>query len=307
MAHVRGALFLVLAASQLVGCLAHERDAGDAGTVGDAAASCGGGAECSAGNHCYCGRCISLDLAPGPCDPPCATAMHGDLCTAEGRVCPISACTSLVCTSGSFVTRPSGGCDASAILDAGAPDTGWCECPAPPPGCVYDGTPCGCSHMTCAPARCGREVCAAGTTCCNPSCGICVAPGSGCIDSICAPNCTPQDAHSGGRCAGGAGWAWDGAACRELACRCDGTECDDVFPSLGACNAYFSACTATDCTTDDATGVGGCAVVLGYAFSSRGCFAISGCSCTGADCARVVGRSETACNDAHASCPILFL
>lgn len=269
LAHVNGAFFVALAASQLVGCLAHERAADDAGAVTDASGGCGGGAPCTSGNHCYCNRCISLDLAPGACDPPCATARHGDLCTEEGRVCSSAPCTSLVCASGNFITVGAG-CDASAGDDAGA-DSGWCECPAPPPGCVYDGTPCVCSHMTC------------------------------------TPDCTPQDAHSNGRCAGSPGWAWDGTACRALSCSCVGTECDAIFPSESDCNAYFSACPPPDCHTDDAVGVGGCAVVIGYGFTSRGCLPVSGCSCTGADCATVTGQSETACNDAHASCPILFL
>lgn len=207
-----------------------------------------------------------------------------------------------------------GGLDAPWTSDAARldalvfPDAGWCECPAPPPGCVYDGTPCGCSHTTCAPRHCGRVVCGEGTSCCNASCGICVPPGADCPAVECAPNCAPQDAHSGGRCANDAGYAWDGTACRQIACRCVGTECADAFATQAECDAYFGGCPATiDCHTEDATGNGACAVVIGYAFSSRGCMPISGCSCSGADCATVVGRSEMQCTDAHASCPILFL
>lgn len=239
MAHV----FSLTLAASLTGCLAHERDAGDAGN--DAA---------------FIG--------------------FGD------------------------VALPDGG----LVLDVGTlPDVGGCECPAPPPGCVYDGTPCGCSHMTCAPQLCGRELCGPGTACCNSSCSLCVEPGMGCIDLACAPDCAPQDAHSNGRCAGEVGWAWDGTACRAIACRCAGTECDRVYPSFEACNSYFSACPSASCHEDDATGVGGCAAVLGYAFTVRGCLPVSGCSCTGADCAAVAGRTEADCNALHASCPILFL
>lgn len=306
MAHVRGALLVVFAASQLVGCLSHLRDGGDA--LGDGGtAGCGGGPDCTSGNHCYCGRCISLDLAPGACDPSCAAAMHGDLCTEEGRVCAIGACRSLVCTSGSFVTRTDDVCDAGASPDAGvAPDVGWCECPAPPPGCVYDGSPCVCSHLTCPTELCGRDVCSPGTTCCNASCGVCVPAGGGCDDLWCAPDCTAQDARSGGRCAGSVGWAWDGTACREIACRCEGTECDAIYPTRSACDAYFSACPAVDCSEDDARGDGECATLIGYVFTSRGCLPIVACGCTGTDCAAVAGRTEAACSDAHAGCPILF-
>jgi hypothetical protein len=192
------------------------------------------------------------------------------------------------------------------------PDTGWCECPAPPPGCVYDGTPCGCSHMTCAPpVHCGRDVCTGGLVCCNASCGLCAGPGADCPEIACAPDCTPQDAHSGGRCAGDAGWAWDGSACRAIACRCVGSECDAAFATEADCLSYFGTCPPVDppadCAADDATGTGGCDAVLGYAFGAHGCLPISGCSCVGADCGVVVGRSETDCNALHGDCPILFL
>src|SRR6478735_7766092 len=62
--------------------------------------------------------------------------------------------------------------DASSAPDAFvSPDAGGiCPfCPAAPPGCVYDGVPCACSHTTCTPIRCGRDVCAPGTVCCNDS------------------------------------------------------------------------------------------------------------------------------------------
>lgn len=192
-------------------------------------------------------------------------------------------------------------------------DAGWCECPAPPPGCTYDGVPCGCSHMTCVTPpidHCGREVCPAGTYCCNSSCSQCVGPGVDCEAILCSPDCRPQDARSGGRCANGVGFAWDGTACRQVACICVGTECDDIFATEAACEAYFGACETDpmpDCHEDDAMGQGDCDLLLGYAFTSRGCMPIGGCSCVGADCASVTGRSEEACNASHANCPILFL
>jgi hypothetical protein len=240
----------------------------------------------------------------------CATARSGDPCTEEGLSCPIGICAELVCSRGRFVALVAGDtCDAGMpppdvgiVEDSGS----WCECPAPPPGCTYDGSPCVCSHLSCPVEHCGRELCGPGTTCCNASCGTCVGPGEDCVAVECAPDCSPQDARSGGRCAASAGWAWDGEACREIACRCEGSDCDAVYPTLEACNAYFSACPAVDCTSDDAVGTGGCDAVLGYAFTVRGCFAISGCSCVGADSSAVVGRTEPECSDVHASCPILF-
>lgn len=45
----------------------------------------------------------------------------------------------------------------------------------------------GCSSSHDNNETCGPTTCAAGTYCCNESCGICVAPGEGCIDLHCAP------------------------------------------------------------------------------------------------------------------------
>lgn len=303
-AHVGQLLSSLILACSVGGCLAHERDPGDGGGAmadGGGLGDCGGGPACTAGNQCWCGRCLTLDLPRPVCDPPCATAAAGDWCSAPGRTCPLAGCDELVCTGGAFVRRTSDACDAGVD-----PDMGWCECPAPPPGCVYDGSPCFCSHLTCAPVRCGRDVCAEGTFCCNASCSTCTPPGTGCIDIACAPDCTPMDAHSNGRCAGTPGYAWDGTACRALACSCVGAECDALFATEADCLAYFGACGTADCAPDDATGTGACAAVLGYAFGSSGCLPISGCDCVGADCATVLGRPQAACEDAHAGCPILF-
>lgn len=305
LAHPSVLALVALTGLVAAGCLAHERDPGsdggglaDGGGLGD----CGGGPACTAGNQCVCGRCISLDLVPPACDPPCASAAPGDFCTTPGRICPGAGCTELVCTSGTFVSRPSDVCDAGV-----GTDSGWCECPMPPPGCVYDGVPCGCTHMTCTPMRCGREVCAEGTFCCNSSCNLCTPPGTGCIDIACAPDCSPMDARSNGRCAGSPGYAWDGTACRPLACSCIGTECDAIFGTEGECNAAFGACApASDCSFDDATGVGACTAVIGVTFGPTGCITISGCECAGTDCATVVGRSQAECEAAHAGCTIAF-
>lgn len=43
---------------------------------------------------------------------------------------------------------------------------------------------------------CGAVICAAGQSCCNPSCGICTPPGSACIQIVCGLDASP----SGGAC-----------------------------------------------------------------------------------------------------------
>ena len=43
------------------------------------------------------------------------------------------------------------------------------------------------SPIVIGPQQCGKNVCAAGTHCCNASCGTCVAPGGHCTQQICTP------------------------------------------------------------------------------------------------------------------------
>jgi hypothetical protein len=202
-------------------------------------AECTTDADCALGNQCACGQCITLDLPPPTCDPSCDVAQHGDFCTMEGRRCETGACSVLVCREGSFRAEM-GACDGGT----------WCECPAPPPGCYYDGSPCACDHLTCPGETCGRATCPMGTVCCNASCGTCAPPDVACTAEICAPDCSPQDAHGDGSCGRPMGlWAWNGSECAELyGCMgCVGSECASTFPSRMACEAVFSECGPRAC------------------------------------------------------------
>jgi hypothetical protein len=214
----------------------------DGGGTIDAQLGCGGDADCAPGNRCFCSRCVSLDLPPVRCNPECALAEHGDLCTSEGASCSRGPCgAALVCIEGSY-RAVMGACDAGPEPDAGA-----CECPPPPPGCAYDGFPCPCDHLTCA-ERCGRTTCSPGTFCCNDSCSLCLPPGSSCIDVICAPDCSPMDARGDGTCRVPLGrWAWNGTSCEELhgCSECVGADCPHVFASQMECLGYFGACERT--------------------------------------------------------------
>ncbi len=63
-----------------------------------------------------------------------------------------------------------------------------------PPGCATGMVCTTLCYGTCRPAdtgpACGNTICGAGTTCCNASCGTCVAPGAGCTKQLCvAPTC----------------------------------------------------------------------------------------------------------------------
>lgn len=197
--------------------------------------ACGSDGECPADQQCVCARCVARDVMTPACDPPCGAARDGDLCTVEGRRCE-RGCTSLACVEGVFRTQM-GSCA----------DAGWCECPPPPPGCRYDGSPCPCDHLTCGGERCGRAVCGEGTTCCNASCGVCVPPGGACTDVECAVDCRPQDAYGAGPCTASLGaFAWNGVECAELhGCECIGSECAATFASHMQCVAFFESCGRT--------------------------------------------------------------
>lgn len=198
----------------------------DAGSPG----ACVSNADCGLGNQCACGRCISLDLPAPACNPPCQDATHGDWCDDEGATCARPDCTVATCSAGIW------------RIGTGACDGGVCGCPTPPPeGCHYVG--CSCDDLVCDPQSCGRSVCAPGTTCCNASCGLCVAPGGGCSELECPPDCSPMDAFGYGACALTWGYAWNGRDCLAVGgCECVGSECGALFPSVDTCEAFFSRC-----------------------------------------------------------------
>lgn len=365
---MRGSSFIVvlaLGASVLVAGCGYRVRVGE--HDGGTSAGCTADTDCALGNQCACGRCISLDLLPPACNPPCPTASHGDWCDAEGARCERPDCSLAACSGGIW------------RVEVRACDGGVCGCPvAPPPGCHYVG--CSCDDLVCdPPQRCGRAVCAPGTECCNPSCGLCVPPGAGCTESVCPPDCTPMDAAGAGACGISWGYGWDGSACVPVSgCECIGPECSALFPSVEECDATFSACvrhcgtiagltcdgtqwcdfgpepygcgagdadgicrprptscpghvdevcgcdTITysndchasaagvdvahrgacgDCDRDDATSIGLCDSVFGYAWTGTGCAAIF-CTCDGADCAVVAGRDEESCLRAHGECVV---
>lgn len=222
------ALLFVLAL--VPGCYDVNVGAHDAG----GAIECSADADCDLGNQCVCGQCLSLDVMAPACDPDCAVARHGDLCTVEGRVCPGGPCSRLECRSGSM-QRVEEDCDGGTM----------CECPAPPPGCYYDGFPCACDHLVCPGERCGRVTCGEGTVCCNDSCGMCAPPDVACAAIACAPDCSPQDAQGNGSCGRRLGlWAWNGSSCQELhGCEsCVGADCPHTFATAMECEATFSMC-----------------------------------------------------------------
>jgi hypothetical protein len=57
------------------------------------------------------------------------------------------------------------------------------------------------------------------------------------------PSCAPQDARSGATACGlFLGYAWDGADCAAVNCTCDGSDCDALFETYGACLGAYADC-----------------------------------------------------------------
>lgn len=164
------------------------------------------------------------------------------------------------------------------------------------------------------PTPCGPTSCAPGLSCCNASCGICTQPGESCSTIVCTAECSSNaDCEATEYCAR-AGCAGEGTCVPRL------TECPpEIRPTCGCDgNTYASPCDANasgvgvlhdgeceapgPCDAQDAAGEGPCDAEVGWRWNGARCEGISGCSCTGADCALVVGRDEADCRAAYAHC-----
>jgi hypothetical protein len=99
----------------------------------------------------------------------------------------------------------------------------------------------GCLADPCDRMRCGRLLCAEGSSCCSASCEEC---GSACgAITTCEPRCEPMDARFQGDGSLSLGWFWDGDACVDRRARsCSGQDCDDGFTLQSECEAAFAAC-----------------------------------------------------------------
>lgn len=155
------------------------------------------------------------------------------------------------------------------------------EAPQPEPDCALvdcaDGRECVIINKTaaCIPIRrppdtprpgpqCGTKRCPRGQECCNPSCGICTAPGKGCIKLLCrpepeseGPRCGPNVCARGEYCCNeSCGYCRKpGQACTEEFCmrgpKCGPTQCvvGEVCcnDSCGYCRKPEEPCTVEYC------------------------------------------------------------
>ena len=128
---------------------------------------------------------------------------------------------------------------------------------------------------------CGPTHCSAGLVCCNESCGICAAPGEGCITIGCVDPCGAQPAAGVGACDLHLGYRWNGSSCEPLGgCSCEGAACSGLFGSMEECQARHSNCSSGgECRAEDEA-------ILAYLAEHKSCT-------TAADCRMVtIGCSE---------------
>jgi len=244
---------MLLAASALAvaGCTSKSHPIGgdDAGMTSDGGpgggeacgpVTCGEGLVCCNASCGVCTApgegCIAIDCedaGPGPC-VSCAAPPPG--CHYEGGSC--ESCGTLVCdevcgTRGGITCEADEYCD----YDAGCGfDDGGGECKPRPDFCTED-----------CPGVCGCDR--------NTYCNACDAATHGVDvlhDGACETSepCDAQDARGVGPCAAFFGYAWDGFSCRGLSgCDCEGTDCDETFDTMEACQRAYAECTGDTCGT----------------------------------------------------------
>jgi hypothetical protein len=139
------------------------------------------------------GECI--DNPTDSCDPRAGGADCGGVCVCEqtsscprGSVFDSSAtvcdCAAKVCVQNVLCARGTT-FDNSPDVCACVPDASACAAVLCPTGTtceVHDGAP---TCVSNGGEACGKNTCAAGTTCCNASCGTCVPPGFACTQIAC--------------------------------------------------------------------------------------------------------------------------
>jgi hypothetical protein len=100
------------------------------------------------------------------------------------------------------------------------------------------------------------------------------------------------------------GWFWNGDACEQIICTCDGSDCNALFTDEDSCLAEYDECVpGDDCDPFDAKGIGPCEAFFGYSWTGDNCVGISGCECSGTDCDNLYDGPDE-CWDAHALCEL---
>ncbi len=117
--------------------------------------------------------------------------------------------------------------------------------------------------------------------------------------------CAPMNAANGPEeCFMPRGWFWNGEACEQILCTCDGPDCNALFPNEAACVDVYGQCLPVpppSCDPQLAEGVGLCELFLGWKWDGVDCVGLSGCNCEGPDCANLYADPDQ-CKAEHAEC-----
>jgi hypothetical protein len=144
--------------------------------------------------------------------------------------------------------------------------------------------------------RCGSATCAAGTVCCNASCGICARPGEGCILLECVdagppPRCGASVCGAGETCCpgcpGSGPFCASGPSCPDVTCpppRCEGLSYCDCA-AFSECAPLIDLTPGCICPCDDPFNCTGelCDCACGGA-QYRGCTEVGRCPETEVHC-----------------------
>lgn len=117
---------------------------------------------------------------------------------------------------------------------------------------------------------------------------------------VCAP---VEDAFPVDACKPPLGYLWDGKACAPFTgCSCEGKGCLQLTDEE-TCKKNHAGCASElgPCAVADVTGEGMCKKELGYFWNGKGCEALLGCECLGADCDKLSPTEEQCAKD-HVSC-----
>lgn len=132
---------------------------------------------------CECGARGIHDPAPGTCGVPPVQCLVPP-CMNKAAICEAGRCVVKPARPSGSPCLSSSNCAANEFCTA---ETGTCNAP---PGCDRPNVACpavcyGTCEVPSQGERCGSKTCAAGTVCCNASCGICTPPNFACTQQAC--------------------------------------------------------------------------------------------------------------------------
>ncbi|SPO02588.1 uncharacterized protein DNG_05261 [Cephalotrichum gorgonifer] len=198
-------------------------------------------------------RCVPIELekcgtTTCPRGTTCCNALC-NICTKPGMACPMGCavpepepvkCGPATCEKGDVFAR--------LLAEFCGPVEGRRDVPEPEEDIDEPEEPEG--------EECGPNTCAKGQTCCNESCGICVAPGEACTEQFClptGPQCGPTQCWEGETCCNSScGYCTKpGEGCTKEFCdfkplpEPEGEKCGSVTCDKGdvCCNDSCSICT----------------------------------------------------------------